>query len=103
MSARERLYLERKEKLLGLRRSRVCILNSSTTVDMTGCDIGDNYVSWQVCVCGGGGVYKCVTVCAYMCMYTWGQPISEDLHVSKLYIQTVDIFGQRGSVDLDIS
>ena len=52
---------------------------------------------------GGGCVYKCVTVCACMCMYTWGQPICEDLHVSKLYIQTIDIFGQRGSEDLDIS
>ena len=28
--------IEHKEKLLGLRRSRVCILSYSTTVDMTG-------------------------------------------------------------------
>ena len=83
-------YLERKEKLLGLRRSRVCILSSSTTVDMTGCDIGDNNyaVLAGVCVCGGGGGGLCLQVCHGLCMYTWGQPISEDLHVSKLYIQT---------------
>ena len=34
-TARERT-IEHKEKLLGLRRSRVCILSYSTTVDMTG-------------------------------------------------------------------
>ena len=48
-------YIERKEKLLGLRRSRVCILSYSTTVDMTGCDIGV-----CVCVCRETGVFTSV-------------------------------------------
>ena len=50
---------------------------------------------YSVCVCGF--VFTSVSRSVYVCMYTWGQPISEDLHVSKLYIQTVDISeGVRG-------
>ena len=79
MSARERLYLERKAKLLGLRRSRVCILSSSTTVDMTGCDIGDNYVSWQVCVCGF--VFTRVSRSVHVCACTHG-----DSRSSRIYM-----------------
>ena len=37
---------------------------------MTGCDIGDNYVSWQVCVC--------VCVCDWVCV--WGVVLTSCTH-----------------------